>query len=381
MALLLPVYLASRGQSSLEIGIVVGGVATGNLLWSLSAPRLIRAIGLRALLSTAPLTMAAGGLLLFYSSGTAEYFIAALVGSVSITQTESGIFLVLDNAILPDLTSPERRNEVFSLYNMVGYAGSGVGALLDYLFGAFVPSAFRYDVLLLLYSAAGLVLSIIYSRLEIPEQLAALNRPTRLLEVARRSPIVSKLALLFGVDAFAGGLTLQSWLSYWFFTVYHFDLSALGALFIGVNILSALSLFAAAKLANRYGLVRVMVFSHLPSNMMLLAIPFAGSAAGAAGLLLGRQLLSQMDVPTRQSLVMTIAAREDRPGAAALTTATRNISQVTGSPLTGLLLQLSFISAPFVISGSLKSAYDLAVLALMRGHLSVGKVEAAGSSK
>ena len=179
-------------------------------------------------------------------------------------------------------------------------------------------------------------------------------------------PLVRKIAALFALDSLAGGFVIQSLVAYWFYTRFQLDLATLGWIFFGAQLLSGLSLILAARLAPRLGLVNTMVFSHLISNVLLMAVALAPTALAAAGLLLARHLLSQMDVPTRQTFLMLAVEDHEREGAATLTNMSRTVAQSASPALTGWVMQAVSLSAPFMLGGGLKIVYDLLLYATIR---------------
>ena len=371
MALLLPLYLSSKGLTPLEIGVVLACVGVGNLLMLTLAPTLVNTLGLRRTMILLPLTLVLGSLLLLYGKGLAAYIVGGLLGSLSVTQTESGVLLVIDQTLLAEVEE-NKRTSTFSYYNLVGYVGSALGGLTLSIVSKTLPISLGDTLLLAGYAAVGALVSLLYATLKTP-RLSAPNRQMNVHEVARSSPTLLGLAALFSVDAFAGGFVVQNWLSYWFHYQLGVGRTPLGVLFFLANTVSALSLIIAPKLAARIGLVRVMVYTHLPSNILLATIPLAPTPIIASALLLLRQSLSQMDVPTRQALVVAISPSQSRVGAISLTTLTRSVAQILGTPITGVILQLGPAYLPFFAAGSIKSAYDVAVYWLMRKNLEIGK--------
>ncbi|PSO06510.1 hypothetical protein B9Q04_15685 [Candidatus Marsarchaeota G2 archaeon BE_D] len=371
MALLLPLYLSSKGLTPLEIGVVLACVGVGNLLMLTLAPTLVNTLGLRRTMILLPLTLVLGSLLLLYGKGLAAYIVGGLLGSLSVTQTESGVLLVIDQTLLAEVEE-NKRTSTFSYYNLVGYVGSALGGLTLSIVSKTLPISLGDTLLLAGYAAVGALVSLLYATLKTP-RLSAPNRQMNVHEVARSSPTLLGLAALFSVDAFAGGFVVQSWLSYWFHYQLGVGRTPLGVLFFLANTVSALSLIIAPKLAARIGLVRVMAYTHLPSNILLATIPLAPTPIIASALLLLRQSLSQMDVPTRQALVVAISPSQSRVGAISLTTLTRSVAQILGTPITGVILQLGPAYLPFFAAGSIKSAYDVAVYWLMRKNLEIGK--------
>jgi len=371
MALLLPLYLSSRGLTPLEVGVVLACVGVGNLLTLTLAPLLVNLLGLQRTLTMLPLTLVLGSLLLLFGNGLAAYILGGLLGSLSVTQTESGVLLVMDQTLLADVEGGKRAS-AFSNYNLVGYVGSALGGLILSIVSGIAPIRVGDTLLIACYAAVGILVSLLYATVK-AQGLGAPSRQMNVHEVARSNPTLLGLAALFGVDAFAGGFVVQSWLSYWFHYQLGVGRTPLGVLFFLANVVSALSLTLAPKLASRVGFVRVMVYTHLPSNILLAAIPLAPTPILAGILLLLRQSLSQLDVPTRQALVVAISPPQSRVGAISLTTLTRSVSQILGTPVTGVILQLGPAYLPFFAAGGIKSAYDLAVYSLMRKNLEIGK--------
>ncbi|MEM0271585.1 MAG: hypothetical protein QW514_03465 [Thermoprotei archaeon] len=371
MALLLPLYLTAKGLTPLGVGVVLACVGVGNLLMLILAPILVNLLGLRRTVSLLPLTLVLGSILLIYGDSFVAYIVGGLLGSLSVTQTESGVLLVLDQTVLADVNE-RARTSTFSNYNLVGYTGSALGGIILSVASKLTSPTVGYTLLIAGYGVVGLLVSLLYATVSTSKN-GTISRQMNVHEVARTNTTLLGLAALFGVDAFAGGFVVQSWLSYWF----HYQLGVprvpLGVLFFLANVVSAISLTIAPKLAAKIGLVRTMVYTHLPSNILLAAIPFAPTAIIASVLLLLRQTLSQVDVPTRQALVVSLSPSQSRVGAISLTTLTRSVSQIMGTPITGVILQSGYAYLPFFAAGGLKSAYDIAVYWLMRRNLEIGR--------
>ncbi len=300
------------------------------------------------------------GALLFGSTAWWAPVLAGIVGNMTVGAGEVGPFLSLETAILPRTCPADRRTLAFSVYNVVGYGASSAGALL-----AALPSYIGYSPLFLGYMISGLLGAAVYSRLSGHVEPDT-GRARRSVLSPRGRPIVAKLSALFAVDSFGGGFIGQSLLSYYFYLRFGLDLSTLGAIFFATQLVTALSFLLAERIARRVGLLRTMVFTHLPSNVLLIAVAFAPTAATAVALLLGRQSLSQMDVPTRQSYVMSIVDEQDRTAAAGLTSATRTVSSSISPSLAGYALANFWLGTPLVAAGSLKLAYDLLIYGSFR---------------
>jgi hypothetical protein len=213
------------------------------------------------------------------------------------------------------------------------------------------------------YAGAGVVLTALYLRLARarPAGYGSMSRPTGALGLGRSRAAVLELTALQGLDALAGGFIIQSLLAYWFHVRFGAPPEALGALFFGTNLLSALSFLVAARVGERFGLLNTMVFTHLPSNVLLLGVPLMPSFGGAAALLLARHLLSQMDVPTRQAYTVALVAPEERPAAAGLAASVRALAQASAPAIAGLAMGAAATPAPLLLAGGLKIVYDLSL--------------------
>jgi hypothetical protein len=253
----------------------------------------------------------------------------------------------------------------YAWYNLVGSVTAALGALLA---GA-APLLLRAlgwgslaaeQALVWVFAAAGLILTMQYLRLSDAVEVDRRGtRGARVSGLAESRGKVVRLAALFGVDALAGGLVIQGLVAFWFHERFGIGPEWLGPLFFGTNLLSAFSYLVAARLADRFGLLNTIVFTHLPSNVLLALVPFMPSWPLAAAVLLARSALSQMDVPTRQAFTMALVAPEERAAAAGLTNAVRPAAQSIAPAISGFALQSAISGLPFVLAGGLKSAYDL----------------------
>ncbi len=275
---------------------------------------------------------------------------------------EVGPFLSLEQAMLPRTADPERRTFAFSVYNFVGYGASAVGAGLATL--ASTPSPEQLRPFFLGYMASGLLGAFLYSRMT--RRVEAEGPRNRAVLSPRARPIVYRLSALFAIDSFGGGFIGGNILSLYFSQRFGLDIGTLGLLFFATQIVTALSFFLAERVARRIGLLRTMVFSHIPSNVFLIGVAFAPTAATAVFLLLCRQSLSQMDVPTRQSYVMAIVDEADRTPAAGFTSTTRTVTSSVSPSLAGYALGSLWAGIPLVAAGSLKLLYDGLIYAAFR---------------
>lgn len=348
LGVVLPVYLSELGLGDVGVGAAVTLTlgASAALTWAVRRPA--ERYGARAaLLGLAALT-ALSALLLLTSRVPWVVVAAAMIGNVAVGTGETGPFLTVEQVVVARTVSGPSRTFVLSLYNLLGYGAAAVGA-------ATVAVVKDYAVLYGLFFASAVVQGLAYRRLS-----PTVRAQTRPLGARRPSaPLVRRLAALFALDSFAGGFVLQSLVAYFLHRRFGLDLAALGMAFFVAQILTAVSLLIAARLAARFGLLPTMVVSHLVSNVALIAIALAPTAAIAVALLLTRQFLSQMDVPTRQAYVMALVADHEREGAASTTNLARTLAQALTPVLTGWVMQALALGAPFVLGGGLKIAYDL----------------------
>jgi len=378
LGVLLGVSLTQRGLSPVAVGAIITvslvGDFFGTYLIALFADRWGRRRTLAALAGLMALTGAIFGLLSFYP----VLLIAGFFGTLGTSGSETAPFLPIEQAIVPQIVRSERRTATFARYNLVASFGGAVGALAaglpDLLAHAGISLTSGIRLMFGLYVLAAVVAAVLAIRLSPLVEAdkrgqaadgAELRRsPQRLIPAIDRSrAIVLRLAALFSVDALAGGLVVQSLVALYFHLRFGVPLGTLGLLFFAANTLSALSFLAAVPLARRFGLLNTMVFTHLPSNLLLALVAFMPTFPLAAGVLLLRQLLSQMDVPTRQAYTMALVAPAERTAAASVTSLARSAGSATSPVIAGALLQgtLLTLGLPFVAAGAMKSVYDLAL--------------------
>ena len=313
--------------------------------------------------------MSLSGAIFFITTNYIALIASALIGTINVTGTETGAFLSIEQAALPQtINDTNKRNTGYALYNMVGTFAMSAGVLLSGLPDIITQ---RYGVnqiesirpLFLLYSVIGLAVLGIYYLISNKVEIQTINKrskPLRETLSPKSKQIVGKLSSLFALDSFAGGFAIQSIVSLWFFTKFGVDLATLSYIFSIAGVLTAFSYLAAAKIADRIGLINTMVFTHIPSNILLILVAFAPTFPLAVALYLARMALSQMDVPTRQSYLVAVVRENERTAAAGITNISRNITQSISPSLAGYILQsLSILSAPFVLGGVLKLVYDV----------------------
>jgi len=359
LAVLFPVYLSQMGFDTVQIGIVLTLTVGTSAFYTFIASIVTDRLGRRRTLVFFAMTDAVAGGLLFISTSWWAPVVAGIAGNMSVGSGETGPYLSLDQAILPRTSDLKRRTLMFSLYNLVGYSASSGGSLLAGLPTYLGTGISGYRPLFLAYLVSGLLGMFLYSRLSKSVEQDPSKTSTRQVLSKDSRPIVYKMSALFSVDAFAGGFVGQSILSLYFFQRYRLDLTSLGLLFSAAQIVTAASFLLAARIAQRFGLINTMVFSHIPSNILLTAIAFAPTATVAVPLLLGRQSLSQMDVPTRQSYLMSVIPESDRTPAAGVTNVSRTTAQSVSPSLSGYAIANLWVGSPFLFAGTLKLLYDI----------------------
>jgi MFS family permease len=365
LAVVIALYLAQLGLDTLQVGLVLSAAILGSalmtVLWALAADR----YGRRRTVATMALLMIAGGLLFAFGSSFPVLLLGAFTGTISATSSEVGAFLTVEQAILPQTAPPERRTWLFSIYAFVANIAQAVGSLFAGAVGAFaalgLAGADAYRPLFVLYAFVGLLNFVIFLSLSDKVEAARVEGQRRFFGVHRSAGTVARLGALFGLDAFAGGLVVQSLVAYWFFLRWGFDPGQLGVLFFFVNVLSGLSLLAAGWLANRIGLINTMVFTHLPASLLLVLVPLMPTGALAAAMFLARMSISQMDVPTRQSYTMAVVDPDERTATAGLTNVARSTASAISPAITGWAFSVASLGLPFFAAGAIKVVYDLLV--------------------
>jgi len=373
LSVVLPLYLDERGLSGAAIGAVFTATMVEDALLTMFLSTLAARVGpARLMAATAPLIVL-GGLALALADSRALLIVGAVLGTLSPNGQEAGPFAPMEQALLPEAVRSGSVVRAFGWYNIFAFFPAALGAAASgaVLGGATargVPALLAERWMLLAYACVGASLTLVYARLASePRRAAAAARAAHGglgLGPSRRA--VLELAGLQGVDALAGGFVMQSLLAYWFHLRFDVGPQALGALFFGTNLLSALSFLAATRLAGRIGLLNTMVFTHLPSNVLLLAVPFMPTFGGAAALLLVRHSLSQMDVPTRQAFTMALVAPEERAAAAGLSVSVRALAQAVAPAVAGWTMKVAATPAPFLLAGGLKIVYDLSLFLRFR---------------
>ncbi len=369
LAVVLVLYLSAQGLSGSEVGVLLALTLVGDAAISLWLTTHADRIGRRRVLIVGAVLMLAAGLAFVATSVYAVLVVAATIGVISPSGNEVGPFLAVEQAALSDLVGPQRRTSVFARYQLVGSFATALGALAAGSIAQLAINqgsepAVAYRLVIVGYAFVGIALAIIFSRvsirIEVPAGKLVDDAIRTRLGLHRSQGVVARLSALFALDAFAGGFVIQSFIAFWFQRRFGVDPAVLGGLLFGANLLAGISALAAGGLAARFGLVRTMVFTHLPSNILLMLVPLMPTLPLAAGVLLVRFSISQMDVPTRQSYTMAIVAPDERSAAAGVTGIARSLG-VAASPLLAgpLFFSAGLAGAPFIIGGGLKVVYDI----------------------
>jgi MFS family permease len=355
----------SEGAVGLLFTFTLAGDAGVSLWLTTSADR----IGRRRMLIIGASLMLLAGVVFALTRNPLLLTLAAIIGVISPSGNEIGPFLSIEQAALTQLIPDRRRTQTFAWYNLAGSFATATGALA----GGWLATALQsrgwsalasYQVILNGYAlAGGLIMLLFFSLSRAVEPSRELAPVKRTLGLHQSRRVVAKLSALFAVDAFAGGLVIQSLMAYWFHTRFGVDEGVLGSIFFGANILAGISALLAARIAARFGLINTMVYTHIPSSIFLILVPLMPSLPLAIALLLMRFSISQMDVPTRQSYTMAVVAPDERSAAAGVTGIARSVGAALSPSLSGLLIAVPTIpllfNAPFFLCGGLKIIYDL----------------------
>jgi MFS family permease len=370
LAVVLVLYLAAMGIDAGQIGLILTLTLLGDTVVSLWLTTSADRIGRRRVLIAGSLLMVVAGVVFAGTSVVPILILAATIGVISPTGNEVGPFLAVEQAALSQATPDARRTPTFAWYNLAGYVATAVGALAAGFLSQALLAAGRlpvdaYRAVVIGYAIVGLLMAVVFwqvgDAVEAPRAGAAADGIRRRLGLGDRSRgIVTRLSLLFSIDAFAGGFIPQSLMAYWFHLRFGVEPAVLGGIFFGANLLAAVSSLSASRIAARIGLINTMVFTHLPSNVLLLLVPLMPTLPLAIAVLLLRFSLSQMDVPTRQSYVMAVVEPDERSAAAGVT----GIARTTGAALspvlsTPLVATAGLAAVPFFLAGGLKIVYDL----------------------
>lgn len=372
LSVVLVLYLEQVGLNQVQIGLLLTLTLIGDTIISLWITTNADRIGRRKMLIAGAFLMVFAGILFSMTRSFVFLLIAAAIGVISPSGYEVGPFLSIEQAALSQIVSNERRTRIFAWYNLVGSFATALGALaggnlVQALLNVGISPLGSYRAIVIGYAIIGVMLGGLFTRLSPAVEVSTLSGPSPSTSafkdrfgLHRSRGVVLKLSALFSIDAFAGGFVLQSILAYWFHIRFNVQPAILGSIFFGANILAGVSALTAAWVASKIGLIRTMVFTHIPSNILLILVPLMPNLPLAIAVLLLRFSISQMDVPTRQSYTMAVVAPDERSAAAGITGIARTTGASLSPVITGpLLANAALLNIPFFLSGGLKIVYDL----------------------
>ena len=368
VSVILALYLAQVGLDEKQIGLLLTLTLAGDAAITLWLTTSADRFGRKRTLIAGALLMLGAGLVFILTRNFIILAAAAIIGVISPSGNEIGPFLSIEQAALSQLLPDERRTHAFAWYALAGSLSTALGALgggwlAQSLIEGGMPALEAYHYILGVYALGGLLLAMLFLSLSprvevsVPVQSSGMRR---VLGLSHSRGVVLRLSALFAMDAFGGGLLVQAMMAYWFHVRYGVEPGVIGSIFFGANILAGFSALLAVRLAKRFGLINTMVFTHIPSNILLMLVPFMPSLGWAIAVLLARFSISQMDVPTRQSYTMGVVAPEERSAAAGVTTIARSVGAAISPMLTGIFLASpALLNVPFFASGAVKILYDL----------------------
>lgn len=366
LSVVLALYLSETGLTEAQIGLLFTLTLLGDAVITLWLTTSADKVGRKRTLLLGALLMAGAGIVFVTTQNYIVLVFAAILGVISPADKDIGPFLSVEQASLTHLISDEKRTQMFAWYNLAGSFASAVGALAggwlaQNLINEGHPRLVAYLVIIIGYAVGGVILFVLFLNLsphiEVTKQSDEIKR---VLGLHQSRNVVFKLSSLFALDAFAGGLLVQSFLAYWFHVKFGVETGILGSIFFGANILAGISALLAVRIAKKFGLINTMVFTHIPSSILLMLIPWMPTLWLAVVLLLLRFSISQMDVPTRQSYTMAVVAPDERSAASGVTAIARSVGSAVSPALTGLLFGVpALFNLPFFLCGGLKIIYDL----------------------
>jgi MFS family permease len=374
LSVVLVLYLAAAGLSDGKIGVLLTLTLLGDAAVSLLLTTTADRFGRRKTLVIGALLMLLGGGVFAATKSFTLLLLAATIGVISPSGNEVGPFLSVEQAAISQVIPDDRRTSVFAWYNLVGSVATAIGALLAgwsvrLLQDGGLTQFNAFRVVLLAYAAIGVALALLFLLLsrgvevDTPTGRAAeISGARAFLGLHESKGIVARLSALFALDAFAGGFVIQSMVAYWFHVKFGVAPETLGAIFFGANLFAAASSLLAPWMVSKVGLINVMVFTHLPSNVLLILVPLMPNLGWAIAMLLARFSISQMDVPTRQAYTVSVVKPDERSAASGITGVARTLGAAISPSLAGLLMaNPALMGAPFVISGGLKIVYDVLI--------------------
>ena len=368
LSVVLVFYLTGLGMSESQVGLLLSLTLLGDTIVSLGLTTQADRIGRRKMLVAGAALMVGAGVVFAASRNFLLLTAAGVIGVISPSGNEVGPFLSIEQAALSEVIPSAQRTEVFAWYTLTGAVSTALGSLSAGVLTRLLPTTASplesERAIVILYAGLGVLLAAVFYRLSPAAEAhhASQDAPTvnRMMGIGSAGTVVLKLSGLFAIDSFAGGFVIQSFAAYWFYLRFHTNLAALGWIFFGANVLAGVSALLASRIAARIGLIRTMVFTHLPSNILLLLVPLMPNLQLAALVLLLRFSISQMDVPTRQSYTMAMVRPQERSAAAGITGVARTTGASIAPVFAGMLFaRPMWINGPFLIAGTLKILYDL----------------------
>lgn len=376
LAVVLGLYLAQIGLTDPQIGLILSLTLIGDALISLPITIVADRVGRRRMLMLGAALMVGSGIVFAFTGNLILLIVTAIIGVISPSGNEVGPFLAIEQAALPQTTTDQQRTQVFAWYSLAGSIMTGLGSLMGGMLATTLQAGGAspldsYRAVILGYALIGALLFVLFGRMSTAVEIAEIKpAPTlgKLFGLHQSRSIVFRLSLLFMLDAFAGGFIVQSWVAVWFQRRFGVDPAVIGAIFLGANLLAGFSALAAARVAARYGLINTMVFTHAPSNLLLILVPLMPTLPLAVLVLLIRFSISQMDVPTRQSYTVAVVDPSERSAANGVTGIARSVGASVSPGLTGALFSLGGfgLTAPFLLAGGLKLIYDFLILRSFR---------------
>jgi len=368
VSVVLTIHLLALGFEATEVGAIVAATLVGSAALTIAVGLVADRLDPREVLLATTALMVATGVGFATLTSFWPLLLLAVVGTLNPSAGDVTIFLPTEQSILAAATPAHTRPAVYAWYNLAGGIAGALGALAaglpDRVAGTWNAGPGAGGTLAFAgYAGVGVALALLYRGAALP---AMPRRAHDVAPLARSRPIVLQLTALFSLDAFGGGFVVQSLLVLWLARRFGFSADVIGVVLFATGLLGALSQLVSARLATRIGLVRTMVYTHLPANLLLVAAGLVPHAGAAVACLLGRALLSQMDVPVRQAYVMSVVPPEERAAAATLTAVPRSLAAALPPLVAGIMLDRSTIGWPLVCGGVLKALYDVLLLVQLR---------------
>lgn len=368
VSVVLAAYLKLLGYSNFRIGVVVAAMLLGSAALTLLAGLYGHRFSRRAILLSGSALMFVTGITYATTTVFVALMVVGTIGTMNPSSGDVSVFLPIEQSVLPSTVADKRRTAMFARYAFIGSFCGAVGSLVaglpDWLVRhASIDRATALRGVFVAYAAAGVVTFVIYRSLS-PAIEPADSTPAAPLGESRS--MVYRLAAVFSLDALGGGFVVQSLLALWLYERFNLSVTVAGALLFWTGVCSAFSAFVSARIAKRIGLIRTMVFTHLPAQLLLISAALVPNLSLAVVCLIARSLLSAMDVPARNSYVMAVVSPPERAAAASVTNVPRSLASALPPLAAGWMLDHSTFGWPLIIAGTLKAIYDLLLLSMFR---------------